>query len=325
MKTSVLVTSAGSLPAVAVIKALRAQCEVPLRIVGCDMARLASGAFLVDDFGTVPPARSPGYVRALLKLARRKGVRWIFPVMDEELLPLSRSRGAFERAGVGLIINNPRTVALAKDKWKSYLYCRRQGIRVPNTERLDGRGFPRVGFPFLVKPRRGRGSAGVREIFDRAEWKAVRRRFRGWLAQSRVRGREFTLDLVARPDGEVLGCIPRERIVTKAGTSYKGATRRMPALRHYAARIARAFGVDGPANVQCIVRGGKIWFLELNPKFGTGLSLTAAAGVNVPLIHLKMAMGTCVTARALDFKHDLYMLRYWEEVFVDAGGRGVKP
>jgi carbamoyl-phosphate synthase large subunit len=141
-------------------------------------------------------------------------------------------------------------------------------------------------------------------------------RFKNFLVQEFIEGQEYTIDIVAGPDGKILQAIPRERMVVKAGMSYKGRTVKDHKLMDYGKWVAGRFRISGPANIQCIANKKDIYLIEVNPKFAAGLPLTVAAGVNVPLILIKLALGIKVGREELEFRDNIYMLRFWEEIFV---------
>ena len=84
-------------------------------------------------------------------------------------------------------------------------------------------------------------------------------------------------------------------------------------LASYAKKIVEGLRIKGPANIQCFKNDDEIRFLEINPRFSGSLPLTIAAGVNTPLLALRLCVG-----QVLDPVNDfdiVKMCRYWEEIF----------
>jgi carbamoyl-phosphate synthase large subunit len=69
-------------------------------------------------------------------------------------------------------------------------------------------------------------------------------------------------------------------------------------------------------NIQCIDTGEEIVLIEVNPKFPASLPFTVAAGVNGPLLLVKMHLGEKLEPMLGKFVAGLVMLRYWQEIFV---------
>lgn len=87
-----------------------------------------------------------------------------------------------------------------------------------------------------------------------------------------------------------------------------------------AKEIAKKFDINGPCNIQFIERNNDFYLIEVNPKFGAGLPLAVEAGVNLPLLLIKMHLGSKtpldLTPQELDFVDGCYMMRYWEEKYL---------
>ncbi len=132
-RLTALVMCAGSMPGVAVINALKRQDELPVRVVAADASPLAAGFHLADASATVPYANTEAFLPTVLDICRREGVGLVFPIIDEELLVFAEARDRFAAEGIRVITNDPDVVATARDKYKTYEFCRREGIAVPET------------------------------------------------------------------------------------------------------------------------------------------------------------------------------------------------
>ena len=130
-----------------------------------------------------------------------------------------------------------------------------------------------------------------------------------------ILGKEFTVDILARPDGVILQVVPRERIMVKGGMIYKGRTMKRKDLIELAKGVAEKFGINGPRNIQFIEKDNKFYLIEVNPKFAAGLPLTVNAVVNIPLLLIKIHLGIKVSSQELEFKDNFDMLRYLEDIY----------
>ena len=103
------------------------------------------------------------------------------------------------------------------------------------------------------------------------------------LVQENLPGPEYSLDVLARADGEVVAVVPRERMRVDSGIAICGVTKRDEALEEFGRRVAETIGLTGVANVQ--VKGaetGEPALLEVNPRFPGTMPLTVASGVDMP-------------------------------------------
>jgi len=320
MGINVLVTSAGSIPGIAVIQALKQQDEIPVRIVAADMNPLSAGFCLSDCSVTIPHASAPDFIPCVLDLCATEGITVVFPIIDEELQVFADHCGDFQGAGVTLVTNAPDVVRISKDKYETYLFCKTHGILTPETFLPhERRKILPAKFPLIVKPRAGRGSKGVFKTENMKQVDFFCEYVAPSVVQEFIEGTEYTIDILTSFEGEVLTVIPRERIETKAGMSVKGRTVKDSRLIGYGKRIAETMRLFPRANIQCIDDGKDIYLVEVNPKFAATLPFTVRAGVNMPLLLLKMCLGEQIRRRIDDFEDGLMMLRYWQEVYIPNG------
>jgi carbamoyl-phosphate synthase large subunit len=138
------------------------------------------------------------------------------------------------------------------------------------------------------------------------------------IIQEHLPGDEFSVDVLADADGNVVAAVPRTRTRVDSGVSIAGQTVHDPALEDTAAAVARAIGLRGVANVQLRRDSDGIpALLEVNPRFPGALPLTIAAGVDMPSLVLDLALGVAIPKK-LEFA-DLANVRYLEDVFVPPG------
>ena len=243
----------------------------------------------------------------------------MLPTLDAEL-PLWSGAASRLRAelGVRVVIDRPETIALARDKRRSTAIVAAAGVAIPACYEEDA--LARAPLPLVVKPTVGAGSVGVsfvraREALPAALAAAGPAPF----VQELVDGVEHTVDLVIDGDGNILAAAPRVRLEVRGGQSYKGRTVDAPLIEDAARRAATALGLRAQANVQLLATAdGRAVFVEANPKFAAAMGLTVGAGLDVPLLYVQLALGIAVRPEQLVRRADVWMLRAWEERYVDA-------
>jgi carbamoyl-phosphate synthase large subunit len=318
MSLTVLVTCAGSMPGVAVINALKEQKELPVRVLGADMSPHSAGFVLADGGHVVPAASKPDFIPRIRDLCRKEGVQVIFPVFDLELQVFADHAKAFASEGIRVVSNPPEVVRLAKDKLLTVRRCEELGVLVPPTLLKSDLGRKTLPpFPLIVKPRSGQGSAGVHVARDQRELDFFADYVENPVIQQCIEGPEFTLDVLTDFEGNLISVVPKERLQVKGGMQVKGRTVKDPQLLDYGADIASKFRVFPRGNIQCIrATDGRLFLIEINPKFAASLPFTVAAGVNAPLLLLKMHLGHKVPPMLGQFTGGLVMLRCWRELYV---------
>jgi predicted ATP-grasp superfamily ATP-dependent carboligase len=177
-----------------------------------------------------------------------------------------------------LLGNSPATLRKARDPRCLARAVAEAGERVPET-RLPGDAPPppTPGVPWLRKPARGGGGAGVRE------WRGAPAG-PGDVLQERVDGTLFSVSFVA--DGRsamVLGFsegLAGDRAFGAPPFRYcgslfpfspgEGLSRRIGAVVE---ETTRAFGLVGLNGIDCILREGVPFVLELNPRYSASMEL----------------------------------------------------
>jgi len=316
---NILITGLGSTTAISVIKGLKKQDEYKIRLVGTDTNERdnIAGSQFCDVFFKVPPASEERrYVESLCQVIEDESIDVLIPITDLELEVVAKNIDAFGD-GIFILVSPYPTISLCNDKLKTYEFFLENEIPTVRTiaaigediaEYVNRHGFC---FPFIAKPNKGVSSRDTFIIQNSDELSLIRR-IEEPILQEFAGGQEYTVDIFCCR-GELLTAVPRRRIETRSGISYKGKTEKNEAMIVYIKKIVRALEILGPANVQCFVDGDKIHFIEINPRFSAGLPLTIEAGANTPFMALMLADSRTLEP-IMDFKN-VTMCRYWEEVY----------
>jgi carbamoyl-phosphate synthase large subunit len=313
----VLVTSAGTASAVSVIKALRLQKEIPVRIFAVDADASAPGLFLADEHALVGRCSDPGYIPELLQFCRQHRIDALFPIYSREIEVVANNSKEFGRIGIHPLVSPPEVVRRCNDKLGMYELVESLGIPVPR--RLEWFRDP-PSFPLYAKPNSGSGSSGVWRLEDIEDFRYVRAKHPDYILQEYLTGQEFTIDALCDRERNVVIASPRIRLAVKSGQCVKGRTVQEPFLEELSRRVCAAAGIVGPCNLQFIKRGNDFVFIELNPRYAAGgLMLTVRAGANLPLIALQIMLGASFTTPAVI--PGVLMLRYREELIVQGEHR----
>jgi carbamoyl-phosphate synthase large subunit len=308
----VLITGAGG-PA-----AVSAMLDLPDAVewVAADLDPHAVGLYLVpaDRRLLVPRGEDPALVDRLLAACIHHQVDVLWPTVDSELLPVATAADRFAAAGIRVLAAPVPALATCLDKWRLVERCR-DVVRVPETVVVTADTDLTSGpVPFVLKPRRGAGGRGVRIVHGPADVAGVPRDGT-YLAQEYLPGEEFSIDVLARPDGTVAAAVPRRRDKVDSGIAVAGRTVRDPELAEFGAAVATAVGMRGIANVQARRdTHGRPALLEVNPRLPGTMPLTVAAGVDMPAWALLAVLGGTIPA-GLDHR-EVAVVRHWTELIV---------
>jgi carbamoyl-phosphate synthase large subunit len=318
--SAVLVTGAGGPAGIAVVRRLVALGH---SVVAADADPTAVGGALADRSVTVPRADRAGFVNALVDVCGTHGVDALISTVAEEIPALAAAADRLAAAGVATWLPDAAAVGECCDKAAFARRMAEAGVPHPATA-TDIRNLTRVPGPWVVKPRAGRGSRGVRFLDDRAEVEAALSAATDLIAQTRLPGAEFTADALVDRRGRLVTVVPRFRDETKAGISVKGTTFASEAVADVVADALAAVRLTGPANVQgFLADDGSATVVEINPRFSGGLPLTLAAGADVVSAYLAGVRDPQLRLPPLWFRPGVRMSRYFAETYSAVDGMPV--
>jgi carbamoyl-phosphate synthase large subunit len=311
----VLVTGAGGAAAVTVLNSLTGHAE----LVAADIDPFAVGLYLVPSARRVliPRGDDPDFVSTLLQCAIDQGADLVIPTVDTELRGVSAARDEFAVHGIDLLVEDVRTLDLCLDKLRLMQHCA-PTVRVPLTIALTSEAvsteLAALGMPFIIKPRQGAGGRGFAIIEDLDDLRDIPLDG-SYLAQELLPGDEFSIDVLGSPDGHIVAAVPRRRDKIDSGIAVAGRTMADPALEDFGRAVASAIGVVGVVNVQAkLDREGQPSLLEVNARFPGTMSLTQAAGIDMPLLAVQARRGHQLPV-SLPFR-EIGVVRHWTEVTV---------
>jgi carbamoyl-phosphate synthase large subunit len=270
--------------------------------VASDIDDRCFGRALADDFVLMPRADAPDLWTFVERALRESRIDIVVPSLDETLPGWAeRKQRLRDAAGVHVVLSDPDTIAVCRDKWRTYEFFRGNGIPTPATS-LEQK-YP------LLKPRVGRGGIGVRTTREPVD-------MTGMISQERLEGVEYTVDVFCDRSSDPVYVVPRRRVNVKDGKSTGGVVDTDEQITRWAREICAKLPFVGPINMQCfMLPDGTVRFTEINPRIAGGMALGFAATENwIPLIVDNLVHGAPITAKPV--QSGLEMRRYYAEVFV---------
>jgi carbamoyl-phosphate synthase large subunit len=285
------------------------------RVITTDMNPMSPALYFGHKHHIVPLTTDRQYIPIIEGICDAEDVNLIIPTIDDELPIFGRALLRLQRAGIQVAVSSEYTSNICNDKFETYLFCRRNGIRTPAT-RLGGNfELGSLQFPVYVKPRYGRGSVNVFAVQNEAQLRLFLSYVPDAIVQDQLPGTEFTVDVLADFNGRILSIVPRERLVIRAGVSDKGITRKRDDVIAFAKDLAERLQIIGPANIQCKVDSGVISLIEINPRFSGGIPLTIAAGADFPSWLVQLRAGVEIVPQIGRFQDGLAMMSFEESIF----------
>jgi carbamoyl-phosphate synthase large subunit len=315
---TVLATSVGNDGFPSVLEALRANGERAVRVVGVDVRESAAGLHLADAAALVPPRSRPDeLVAALRRLAGAHGADVLLPLSTEDQPFFAEHADRFD--GLPVVVSDPAALAVANDKLELLLACEPAGVPCPRHRSVhDVAGlasaaaeldYPRR--PFVFKLNRGTGANGVKIVdprlrpadrfLDRDNLRITYDDLVTGLADfdelppahlaEYLPGAEYSVDVLC-DRGRPLRAVVRERLSVLYGLATHAIVVADTAAETAAAKVVELLGLHHVVNVQLRCdAAGTPRLLEVNPRIPGTIGLTVAAGVNMPYLAVKQALG----------------------------------
>ncbi|MGL6278337.1 MAG: ATP-grasp domain-containing protein [Gaiella sp.] len=336
---TVLLTASGAPGTAALVRALRANGEREVRLVGTDMSPRSVGAHVCDAFHLTPAGTDPAFADAVLEIATREAVDVVLPQSSFDLEGLATARARFP---MPVLVAEPDAIRRCNDKAETYALLHRLGLPAPAFRQVRGASAVvaaahELGYPeraVCFKPVSSSGSRGFRILdptVDRAHQLlherpgSVSMRLEeaaevlpeagpDLLVMELATGGERTIDGIADGRRVVLGH-PKTRESMRAGLAMHFVTLEDGALVALADAIVAALGIEWFVNIQLV--GEQV--IEINPRIST---LVYQEDLNLAYLGIKRALGEVdddeLTALRARIRPGRTALRYFDQIEFDA-------
>lgn len=346
----ILLTGAGSPAASGVIRSLRLNRDMDVEIIGMDCNPEAVGFHMANRHVVGPRASDDSFIPFVLSLCAEENVGLLFSLVTDELIKLAEAKDELLRIGTRMSISSADSLRNVIHKGRLYQALQTAGMAVPEfrtvhtseglISALYELGYPAR--PVCFKPVVSDGSRGFhildngadryRMLFQEKPSSAhisedeLLRILRGHtlipetLAMEYLPHDEYSVDLLVK-HGKVVVAVPRLREVTTGGITTKSLIAKEQDIVDYAAAVVERMQLNGNIGVQVRrdrQRQPKI--VEINPRIQGTIVHCTAAGINLPALAAKQALGIPPSQDELEIRWGTRMTRYWEEVFYDVHG-----
>ncbi len=281
------------------------------KMVATGIDELTPGIYTADIHYLVPRLNDSNFLPRILEICKKESINILQPTSDDDVEFFAEHKSEFENLEVKILAPNFETASICRDKLKFFNKLSELGIPTIKTWiSLNDE----IVYPCIVKPARGKAAVGVMTVNSREELEKIN--LDGMIIQEKIVGTEYTIDYFADLNGEVLGIVPRIRMVVSEGESKVGRTHNEPRIIELCKKLGASLKLIGQNTIQLFVNSSGIYILENNMRFGGGSPLGMEAGLKSPEFILKIALGEKPEAD-FNFTDNLLMIRYSENVFMD--------
>jgi carbamoyl-phosphate synthase large subunit len=293
----------------------RAHLRSGEKIIGTSHTPWTAG-FQSCDLGLLlPPIASDEYVPAVIEACRKYEVGGLLSFFDPDVVTLAKHLDELKGVGVIPMIPAEKAAWIGYDKWNSFQALRDAGFLVPDTtinleEARLGLRSGRFRFPLIVKPRTGFGSANIFVARDDTQLEVFFLYAPGMLIQEFVDGDAYNIEALSDMEKLVLQVVAWRKLRSRLGETEQAVTVEDPELVEVGKRLAETVGLVGPMDVDLFRgKGGRVWVLELNLRFGGGYPVSHLAGADFPGMIVEIFRGGHPEPRIGQYRRDVCLLK----------------
>lgn len=270
---------------------------------GSDISDFNFAKYVCDDFIIFPKSDDLFLWEKIEKLLKEHNINIVIPTFDEMMVGWAERADYFEGKGIKVVISPLATIEICQDKWKTYKFFK--SINIPTPKTSINADYP------LIKPRNGRGGAGIFENYLSKEIEMT-----NLISQEKIVGQEYTVDVFFDFNGFPIYIIPRKRIDVKDGKSTKGAVVKNEKIDALIKFMATKIKFVGPINFQLFEKeNGELIFIEINPRMAGGMALAFWASENWVSLIVKNIVEK-KEIELVEVNYDAKMMRYYAEYFI---------
>ena len=303
MRAKVLIAGSGNTTGINVIKSLIDEVEV----IGCDFNPINPANKFCRNFA-VSRCSSSLYNKDILELIRNEGVTHIFASNDHDVRAMTLLSPELEKLGVRLNGVNGSVTIDCLDKDKTYKLFVENNILTP--KKVDVRNA--LGnIPCVVRIKNmGKTRKFVHIVKTKENFAEIpQTHLDNAICTCFVEGEEYTTDYLCDNESNLICAIPRLRVEVNNGMVWHGKVVHDEVLIQKVTEVAKKLGLIGVGCIQCIKdKFGNYYFIEINPRPGSGIDLSINSGANLPLMSVYLQQGIEVKVPMINW--DTQMIRY---------------
>ncbi|MBI3583060.1 MAG: ATP-grasp domain-containing protein [Nitrospinae bacterium] len=313
-------------PGIPVIRCIKEGSAGRVQGIGLGYDSLDAGLYKMGYFKHVyllpyPSEGADCLLQRLLKIHEKTAMDMIIPTLDSEIYNFINIEDKIHRSGITTFIPTKEQLSMCSKTNIGGLE-KDADILVPAgrvIKEVDkaGKAAEELGFPIMVKGifyeaykahNMDEVNKFILKISDRWGMPIILQKY--------MEGDEFNVTAVGDGKGGMVGMVcMRKLLTTDKGKGWAGVTIRDDELDRIAGRFFDATEWRGPVELEILKkkRTDKFYLLEVNPRFPAWVYLSKAAGVNLPWLLVRLALGEGIKKANKDYKIGVIFTRYTDE------------
>lgn len=317
---NVLVDGLGGDVGQGVVKSLMAS-SLNIKIFGACISTTSSWLHKIDNSYVFPYINNENFIPFLVNFIKQHRIDVYFPTVDAGIIKVAEYKNFIEtQTKCTVFVDTTDKVYICDDKYETVKFLEHAGFFtpksiLPNIEDVDE--FIRmVGFPFVIKTRRGNGSKDVFLAHSHACYTSYLNND-NYMFQEYINpdGGEYTTGVYLGEDTEVKGICTLKREL-RCGSTYKAVRIVDRKLEEPLADIAKLLGMKY-LNIQSMRKGDILYPFEFNGRF-SGTTGIISRVFNAPEMFIKEVILKEDIAKNMN-DDIFYVMRFAEEIYATRG------
>ena len=216
------------------------------------------------------------YLSQILKIVIKEKIQKLIPLSDHDLLILSKNKELFLKKGCEIIISNFEDIERCINKKNMYNHCIKHKIKTPKSF-FSKKEILKFSKNLIKKKITGSGGDQMEFLKKYSDIKKID--FDNFFVQNKISGTEYGVDIFSIEKKNMYRVCVKKKILMRAGETDRSMITIDRKIEDFCLKIKKYFKPYG--NLDCDVikdKKGKIYLIDLNPRFGGGYPASHESG-----------------------------------------------
>lgn len=285
-------------------------------VICTDCSEYAPAIYIADKYYITPRITDKNYLDIVLDICKKESIKFVFSLIDPELLLLSENKERFIEIGTIPIISDLNLIQLSFNKFLMYNFIKEKGFNTQltfdNIEDFE-QSFnnKEISFPIFVKPTDGSASIGLSKIDNLDVLKSNFINNGTYIIQEFMDSKEYGVDVyIDMISKKVINVFIKEKIKMRAGETDKSKSIVNNNLTNMIVKFVETAGFIGVIDIDVFEKNGQYYISEVNPRFGGGYPHAYECGCRFPELIVNNILGLENSINISNYKENIVLMKY---------------
>jgi len=282
-------------------------------LIACDNNEFSPSLSIADKYFVAPTLDSPSYKDWFFSICKENNVSLVLSLYEPDLIILASIKDQLNSIGCKLVGAEEDTIKRITDKYLAKELLENAGIQYPKTKLLSDFSLNSFSGPYIVKPRLGRGSRGIKKFKDInsvLEYRSVVEDPSAFVVQELLDGPQFCFDILNDLHSNFVTTFIRRRLKMGTEETEVAITEDNKELHLVGKKVSEALRHQGSIDVEAIEHNEKFYIIDINVRFGGSYAFSHIAGANIPGALISWARGKSAPSEYLTHEYGVVGSKY---------------